>query len=295
MITNSGTAPSAHPSNPSMTQSGTFDPAGWLVAFEASGGGYTVTDATLHLFVATCSPPKLMCPAGEMLDQLTIHDRAALQRWLESNQLCSMSANAQPSNDLPDTGSIEPTDGGMTMNMMSRIQAAEVSDIVAEKLPDIPMLAAMPGSRYAESRDWECAMKRYLDAEAAYQHYARTVYDPAHARMIAFEEANGMAQGSPAYTRDAVQALHARHGGIFAVPDDVGEMCDRLSDEAYEAEWVLRKMPAPDHAALRWKLDRFLTCDDNDGYTDSWSTDAIAQTIEDYRRLLAAPIVNFAD
>lgn len=56
--------------------------------------------------------------------------------------------------------------------------------------------------------------------------------------------------------------------------------------EFVNAENALLYAPAPNLAALRWKLDRLLAIDT--GETDAWSAEHVAQTVADVERLLAA-------
>lgn len=60
---------------------------------------------------------------------------------------------------------------------------------------------------------------------------------------------------------------------------------DRLSAIAGDAENALIRMPAPDLAALKWKLDKLLS-DDGDGYISPWSADYLSQTRADIARLM---------
>lgn len=68
------------------------------------------------------------------------------------------------------------------------------------------------------------------------------------------------------------------------VPRDIGDQMDKLGDELGFAEDRLMQMPAPDRAALRWKLD--LVFADCGGSTGGWDINYLAQMFADYRRLL---------
>lgn len=79
--------------------------------------------------------------------------------------------------------------------------------------------------------------------------------------------------------RDAkVQAIRDRFD-----MDAADEMAEALGNREYETQARLMKMPAPDLAALRWKLD---LCREEDGEMAPWGADYIAQTFADIARLL---------
>ena len=86
---------------------------------------------------------------------------------------------------------------------------------------------------------------------------------------------------------DSVQAYrdkrdqHRRDSGM----DEADDRWEVLGERVAEAECALMDTPAPDLAALRFKLDHLLE-PDSEGSTACWSRDYVAQTIADYQRLL---------
>lgn len=81
--------------------------------------------------------------------------------------------------------------------------------------------------------------------------------------------------------RDAtVAATRARFG-----MDEAEEKWEALGEAAYETEWAVMDIPAPDLPALRWKLEKLLRTDP-DGSVSCWSAKVIAVTMADVRRLL---------
>ena len=78
--------------------------------------------------------------------------------------------------------------------------------------------------------------------------------------------------------RDA-EAKHERDSGFAAADDRYNELTERITDAAA----TLMAMPAPDLAALRWKLD-YLTNGGNE--FQIWSMDFAAQAFADIARLL---------
>lgn len=66
--------------------------------------------------------------------------------------------------------------------------------------------------------------------------------------------------------------------------DAANDHSEALTDRMMEALDTLLEMPAPDLAALRWKLDQFMP---NDGHGSSaWDAGYLAQTLADIARLL---------
>lgn len=59
---------------------------------------------------------------------------------------------------------------------------------------------------------------------------------------------------------------------------------DELCDIECDARWALMRMPAPDRAALLWKLEYLLQ--GSNGSLDPYTLENVAQTVEDMRRLL---------
>jgi nitrogenase subunit NifH len=79
----------------------------------------------------------------------------------------------------------------------------------------------------------------------------------------------------------AWHALLDRYRAVEARACDDAD-CDLAGDLVVQ----LLAMPAPDSAALQWKLDWFLV--DQGGTTASYATGYVAQTVADYRRILGA-------
>lgn len=76
--------------------------------------------------------------------------------------------------------------------------------------------------------------------------------------------------------------MEAAKAAYYADPARDDDLCDAWS----KLEGDLMAMPAPNRAALRWKLDHLM--DDNDGeWMASHSVGYVRQTMADYRRLLA--------
>lgn len=82
--------------------------------------------------------------------------------------------------------------------------------------------------------------------------------------------------------RHDFQAAKDRHNY-----DEVVERDEALSDAAYEARWALFDLPAPDLAALHWKIEHLFVLDrDADESATPWHPDIIATLMADVRRLM---------
>ena len=128
---------------------------------------------------------------------------------------------------------------------------------------------------------WEAAIAQHETTKELYERFCRDVADPARADELAFEKRHGL-------TREAVdyfprrKALQQAHG--YQTAPSIHDAADKLCDAMAAAEGDLMATPAPDLAALRFKLEKLLAIDE--GGTDAWSADYVRQTIEDMRRLL---------
>jgi hypothetical protein len=83
-------------------------------------------------------------------------------------------------------------------------------------------------------------------------------------------------------------------------PDEelLGGLADQSGEEETAARTALLNMPAPDLAALRWKLDNVITFESFHGgedYMDAWSRSYAHQTIVDYQRMLSCDGAVYAE
>ena len=92
--------------------------------------------------------------------------------------------------------------------------------------------------------------------------------------------------------REVASAADKRDAEIEAISQRMGydqaeEEWDALGSRVSDAEDALLALPAPDAAALRWKLDR-LTVDvrEHAGSLPAWSSEYLSQTLADIARLL---------
>lgn len=150
--------------------------------------------------------------------------------------------------------------------------AAIPAAAVAVSLPAAAMAATTPADR----RAWEHAIARFVAARQASDDYDERIFNPAYDREVAYRRAHGLGCSSI--------------GNPDTVPDDVNDEHDRLIDVMCAAEEVVLATPAPDLAALRWKLDKLFVLDhsgfDPAGSTPCWSAPYVHQTMLDIVRLL---------
>jgi hypothetical protein len=156
--------------------------------------------------------------------------------------------------------------------------------------PAIALVATIPGTLKAAPsalrRDWEAAMARYKAAQVKHDAYAANVFDPAWNAEKAFEEARGLVHKLPngnwsPFYYDRRCEFQAEHGTAYCAPDEMHERMDGLADELANEAAVLLDTPAPDLAALRWKLD-YLT----DRGTEWGGWEGMNQPLADIARLL---------
>ncbi|MFQ3895311.1 hypothetical protein [Sphingobium sp. R-7] len=141
-----------------------------------------------------------------------------------------------------------------------------------------PMLVCAPTDQVAaDARAWNAAMTHYRKAKADGETFDRERLGPQfEAAKIKFGEERPF-KGQPGW---AEYKEWCEASGFSSVMDQWDEMSKAESD----AHVALLKMPAPNMAALRWKLEQTF---DADGEIALWS-EKIALTIRaDFLRLLA--------
>ena len=194
------------------------------------------------------------------------------------------------------------------------LAALAMSPIIA-----LPTSAAL-GEGRADCGAWNRALALYEAALDAERRYARTVCGPMEAALarlsprpaLSFDApnmpgtsyilpANKLAaydrHPSPVVRRAAAQVRDAwlRHiEARRAVNHDaINEEWERLDQIADAAQYALLTMPAPDGAALWWKLDQLFgkgggRAEDDDG--NGWSAEVVNAFMADAKRLLAGSV-----
>lgn len=165
--------------------------------------------------------------------------------------------------------------------------------------PAIALVATIPGTLKAAPRalrgEWEAALAKLRTANTKYNDYAANVFDPAWNAEKAFEEAHGLVHKLPngkwsPFYYDRRRELQEKHGTGYLVPDYMHKRNDALAEAISEAEMAVLNTPAPDLAALRWKLDELLKLEDHigggQGSTAAHYPETVNQTLADIARLL---------
>ena len=134
-----------------------------------------------------------------------------------------------------------------------------------------------PSNTPATREEWDAAFAAYLkiDAEAD---AALAAWNAARDRYI---ELTGRDTHIEPFDKEAAEA-----SGFTALNENIDDEGERVS-EAIDA---LIQLPAPDAAALLWKLNYIIASEIDDegegGSTPCWSGAFVAQTIADMRRIL---------
>jgi len=182
----------------------------------------------------------------------------------------------------------------------------------------LPALAVMQCSEPVEAAAidrlaWDRAIAAYNRADRFYDEY-KAVCDPVAAEMERRAPWAPLTFKVPAATgysptfrfdptnpdewddhvslqfREAAMAVKTRWLHREAVASELGitpmeDELERLAGDVSDAEWEALKTPAPDHAALLWKIERLYGTDDGPRLPTGNVTDVL---MADARRLLAA-------
>jgi hypothetical protein len=154
--------------------------------------------------------------------------------------------------------------------------------------PAIALVATIPGTLTAAPsalrRGWEHALARFQVAEQAAEDFDAQTFWPLYNHEVEVEDAAGIDRSAPGSWRDR-QAYIEEHGDGHRVPEDINDRHDELWSLVGDAKEDVLRTPAPDQAALRYKLDYLLEDDGSDSIS-GWSRDYVAQTLVDIGRLL---------
>lgn len=259
--------------NTGAASSATFDPASWLSHFESSGGVFALAAGRLQLWIVPGNRTgQELSHAGRMISLLAPDQRIALQDHLgaemgKSGSLAS--PTGQPSSTSIAAGTAgDPTQRSDNMNMMTAIRPATTPTIFDRN----SSLAA----HVSLEAGWATLMASYLAAKQAEDDYADGGWTPAYDREQAF-----------ANTHSGIREQLYKDHPEECISSQVDDEVERLLEVRCRFEDALMRTPAPDGEALRWKLD-YLLRDDGDGSVFCWNIEFIAQTADDYRRILGA-------
>ena len=169
-------------------------------------------------------------------------------------------------------------------NPVTRRTVIMGASVVVAAPSKVSAMVANGGNRAA----WDTAMARYLDAKVETERHWREKYGPAHASYLQWVDIEGGAIGSgdgPDFWRRRAEVV-GRYPQMDAF-DTMAREQDRLNEIETLRKWELMATPAPDRAALLWKLDQaFEPDDDSDSDVPGYSKTDLRQTFAEYRRFL---------
>ena len=136
--------------------------------------------------------------------------------------------------------------------------------------------------------EWQTALQAMHAADAVFQQFKDRFANPLYQREDELLAAHnliapgGGCNATPGYY-ERRNELRATNPDCF-VSDNVSDALERLCERFCDAQTVVMNVPAPDMAALRWKLDHILLSDG--GCQASWSVEYVKQMLADIDRLV---------
>ena len=163
---------------------------------------------------------------------------------------------------------------------MERRQFIAGSAIAALSITALPIAAA---SANVDRSEWERALRRYTEAEAAADRHYKQVYEALAEKMDRMEDAAGLDRARFGFW-ERRKAFININPNLYRDYHAAADECERHGEAVSDALGEFMDTPAPDLAALNWKLGQLRDADD--GSLVGWSSEFIAQTFEDIARLL---------
>lgn len=163
---------------------------------------------------------------------------------------------------------------------MERRQFIAGGAIATLSVSTLPIAAATARTDRAE---WERALRRFKEAEAKADRHYQQVYEPLADRMDRIEDAAGLDRARFDFW-ERRKAFVKVNPNLYRDFDAAGDECERHGDAVSDALTALMDTPAPDLAALRWKLDQFR--DEKDGSLQPYTASFTDQTYADMARLM---------
>ncbi|MCT2559237.1 hypothetical protein N0B51_09595 [Tsuneonella sp. YG55] len=133
--------------------------------------------------------------------------------------------------------------------------------------------------------EWERALRHFEKVTADAERYDREVWLPLSDKLNRIEDAAGLDRARFGFwdRRKAFMDVNPKLYHDYSV---VSDEVDRRGDAVADALGVAMDTPAPDLAALRWKLEQLR---EGDGDLSPWTAGFVRQTFEDVERLLPPP------
>ena len=154
------------------------------------------------------------------------------------------------------------------------------SAVAAVAVATLPVAASSANA--VDRTAWEQALARFNSTKRAADDYEAHVLTPVADRMEALQAANGITPGQPRYLERRMAFVEANESAYLDYHAIIDEQ-ERLTDLFCEATEAALQTPAPDLAALHWKLDYLTDAGTN---FPSWTPGFVEQTFADMARLL---------
>lgn len=163
---------------------------------------------------------------------------------------------------------------------MERRQFIAGGAVAALSVSTLPIAAATAGTDRAE---WERALRKFKDAEALADRHYKQVYLPLYDKAERVEDAAGLDRARFGFW-ERRKAFVNVNPNLYQDLNAASDECEKLGDACADALCEVMDTPAPDLAALRWKLDQFR--DERDGSLQSYTASFTEQTYADMARLM---------
>lgn len=162
---------------------------------------------------------------------------------------------------------------------MERRNFIKGSAIAALSVSSLPIAATTAGTDRSE---WERAVRNFEQVTADAERYDREVWNPLSEKLDRIEDAAGLDRARYGFwdRRKAFMDVNPKLYHDYSV---VADEVDRRGDAVADALGEVMDTPAPDLAALRWKLDQLR---EPDGGLAPWMSGMVNQTFADIERLL---------
>lgn len=163
---------------------------------------------------------------------------------------------------------------------MERRQFFAGGAVAALSVSTLHLAVATAGTDRSE---WERALRKFKDAEALADRHYKQVYLPLSNKAERVEDAAGLDRARFGFW-ERRKAFVNVNPNLYQDLNAASEECDRLGDAVADALGEIMDTPAPDFAALRWKLDQFR--DERDGSLQCFTASFTEQAYADMARLM---------
>lgn len=173
------------------------------------------------------------------------------------------------------------TDLAMSRRAVTRALATLSVASIPTMASAAPMLVCAPSEQIAtDARAWNAAMTHYLKVKADGETYDRLHVEPHY-------EAARAKFGAVCVMRGELRWAEYQEWCAVTGSDAISDQWEIMAHAEGGAQTALLEMPAPDMAALRWKLEQTVEAD---GEIVLWSEKIALSIRSDFLRLLPAEV-----